>query len=90
MVGGWWRGEHHGFMARFVCSQHLALLDVLAVECSTQGVDATLLRSLESLKATLQLWRTKRAARMQAYEALMVRTRTRDHMDACRGGQAGL
>ncbi|KAG2423310.1 hypothetical protein HXX76_015457 [Chlamydomonas incerta] len=36
-----------------------------------EGGEATLLRSLESLKVTLQLWRTKRAARMQAYEALM-------------------
>ncbi|KAG2447646.1 hypothetical protein HYH02_007564 [Chlamydomonas schloesseri] len=38
---------------------------------TSEGGEATLLRSLESLKATLQLWRTKRAARMQAYEALM-------------------
>lgn len=38
-----------------------------------QAGEATLLRSLESLKATLQLWRTRRVARLQAYEALMVR-----------------
>ncbi|PNH11454.1 Microtubule-associated protein 4 [Tetrabaena socialis] len=33
--------------------------------------EATLLRTLDHLKGTLQLWRTKRAARVQAYEALM-------------------
>ncbi len=35
--------------------------------------DATLLRTVEALSGTLQMWRSKRAARVQAYESLMVR-----------------
>ncbi|GLC34110.1 hypothetical protein PLESTM_000154200 [Pleodorina starrii] len=37
---------------------------------SSEG-EATLLRTLDALKGTLQFWRVKRASRMQAYEALM-------------------